>query len=130
MAESKYAHKILIVEDDQAMLDALVDNLKLNGFEKLVTAQNGQEGLDAAFRENPDLILLDIVLPKLDGMQVLKKLRSDARGKTIKVILLTNLNVTDSILTGIVSNEPSYYLVKAEHSIDEVIDKVKSVLGV
>ena len=130
MPKVNYPHKILIVEDDQPMLDALTDNLLAAGFNQLLMARNGQDALDLTLKNSPDLILLDIVLPKMDGMTMLKKLREDPLGKKTKVILLTNLTADDSILSGIVSGEPAYYLVKAEHSIKDVIDKVKSVLQV
>jgi len=125
----KYAHKILIIEDEQAMLDALTDNLHAAGFAHVLQARNGQAGLDTALQENPDLILLDIVLPKMDGMTMLKKLRSDSKGKDLKVILLTNLTADDSIMAGIATNEPSYYLIKTDHSISDVIQKVKQTLS-
>lgn len=130
MPPEKYAHKILIVEDEQVMLDALVDNLHAAGFGHLYMAQNGQEGLEIALKEKPDLILLDIVLPKVDGMTMFRKLRERPEGKDVKVILLTNLTADDSIMKGVIANEPSYYLVKVEHSIEDVVDRVKTTLGV
>ena len=67
----------------------------------------------------------------MDGMALLAELRKNPQGKNIKVILLTNLSVDDgTILGGVVVNEPSYYLVKTEHSISDVIEKVKSTLKV
>jgi len=130
MPQEKYAHKILIIEDEQAMRDALVDNLQAAGFGHVDTARDGEEGIEKALKEKPDLILLDIVLPKNDGMTVLSKLRSEQAGKDIKVILLTNLSANDDIIRGVVAGEPSYYIIKAEHPMSFVIEKVKNVLSI
>jgi DNA-binding response OmpR family regulator len=129
MPPEKFSRKILIVEDEQPMMNALVDNLRAAGFSQILQAKNGQEGLDIALKEQPDLILLDIVMPKLDGMTMLKKLRESLSGKKPRVILLTNLTADESIMKGIVHDEPSYYLVKTDHSIDAVIEKVKETLS-
>ena len=129
MAAEKYSNKILIVEDEKAMQSALVDNLENAGFAHILTADNGEAGLTIALKEAPDLILLDIVMPKMDGMTMLQKFREDPRGKNTKVILLTNLTANDSIMKGVVSNEPSFYLIKTDYSIDDVIQKVKTTLG-
>jgi DNA-binding response OmpR family regulator len=124
-----YPHKILIVEDEQAMLTTLVDNLSAIGFKNILQASNGGDGLEMALKENPDLVILDIILPKIDGMTVLKKLREDPAGKMMKVIMLTNLNADDNIMHGVIEDEPSYYIVKSDHSIDDILEKVKMTLG-
>ncbi len=129
MAESKYPHKILIVEDEPVMLKTLLDNLTDAGFGHLIQAKDGEEGLMKATNDKPDLVILDIVMPKMNGMQMLKELRMSPAGKTMKVILLTNLNSDDEIMQGIIANSPSYYLVKTESSIDDIIAKVKLTLG-
>ncbi len=130
MADAPYPHKILIVEDEEIMLKTLVDNLTYAGFSNILKATNGADGLEMALRENPDVILLDIVMPVMDGMTMLGKLREDPRGKNIKVIFLTNLTVDDSIMKGVVKTAPSYYMVKTDHSIDDVINKVKVTLEI
>ena len=130
MTKETYQHKILIVEDEEVMLNAIADNLALAGFKNVFRARNGEDGLALALRENPDLILLDIVMPKMDGMTMLDALRKDDHGKNMKVILLTNLTADDSIMTGVVKNIPSYYIVKTDYSIDDVIRKVKVTLGI
>ena len=121
--------KILIVEDEEDMRQALVDKLTREGFDTL-EAQDGESGLTVALREQPDLILLDIIMPKMDGMTMMKKLREDAWGKKVPIILLTNLSATEEkIIKGIVENEPSYYLVKSDWKIEDVVLKVKERLG-
>lgn len=130
MPKEQYPHKILIVEDEQAMLDALTDNLAAAGFNNLLQAKNGKDGLALALAEKPDLVLLDIVMPKMDGMTMLDKLCKDGPCGNIKVILLTNLSANDSIMKGVIRHEPSYYLVKANYSVEEIVHRVKVVLGI
>ena len=120
----------MIIEDEGAMGDTLSDNLSAIGFKQPLRARNGEEGLKIALKELPDVILLDIVMSKMDGMTMLKKLRTDARGKDLKVIFLTNLTADESIMGGVITTEPSYYLVKTDHSIDDVVEKVKATLGI
>ena len=130
MPTEKYPHKILVVEDEEVMLNVLIDNLTQAGFGHLFQARNGQEALIIALKEQPDLILLDIIMPTMDGITMLKKLREDPRGKKAKVILLTNLTADDAITKSVIVNEPSYYLVKANYSMDDVIEKVKKTLSI
>ena len=130
MPIAHYTHKILIVEDEQAMLTALKDNLSAAGFEHLLVARDGEEGLKIALEEKPDLILLDILMPKMDGMTMLGKLCKDGACKNTKVILLTNLQADESIMKGILLHEPSFYCVKTDFGIDDVIEKVKTTLGI
>lgn len=122
--------KILIVEDEQDKREALVDKLTREGFETL-EAKDGVEGLESSLKEHPDLILLDIVMPKMDGMTMMKKLREDQWGGSVPIILLTNLSATDEkIIKGIVEDEPAYYLVKSDWKIKDVIQKVKETLEI
>jgi len=121
--------KILIVEDDEYVRGALIERLKSERFD-LVTAGDGEEGLRMALAERPDLILLDIIMPKMDGMTMMKKLRESGDwGKTVPIILLTNLNADEDILKGIAADEPSYYLVKVDWTLDQIAEKVKERLG-
>ena len=120
--------KILIVEDEQDLCEALIDKLGREGFLPR-GAKDGEEGLELALKEHPDLILLDIVMPKMDGMTMFKKLREDKWGKNVPVILLTNLSATDEkLIKAMVENEPAYYLVKSDWKINDVVEKVKETL--
>ena len=119
---------ILIVEDEQAMVGVLKDKLGLEGF-LVLTASDGEEGLKVALEHQPDLILLDIVMPVMDGMAMLKKLREDAWGKTVPVIILTNLDTNDKILEGVTHDQPSYYFIKSDIKIEDAIQKVKEILS-
>lgn len=118
--------KILIAEDDRILRDALVHAFEHEGF-LVITAENGQLAYDLAVRENPDMILLDIIMPIMDGLSMLKLLRDDPKGKDIPVIVLTNL--TDSKTTLInVENGVYDYLVKTDWKIKDVVEKVKQRL--
>lgn len=121
--------KILIVEDELAMLKLLVITLTDEGFE-VVTAMDGVQGLKNAEVHHPDLILLDIVLPEMDGITMMKKLRAESEwGKKVPIIILTNLNADDTIMKAVTENEPSYYLVKTNWKPDDVVRKVRERLG-
>lgn len=120
--------KILIVEDEQDLREALTDKLTREGF-SVLEAKNGEEGLKVALAARPDLILLDIVMPVMDGMTMMKKLREENEwGKNVSIILLTNLSATDQIISGIVEDEPAYYLVKSDWKIEDVVKKVRERL--
>ena len=122
-------HTILAIEDEKPTLSALVDKFSREGF-SVLQAKNGEEGLAIALKDHPDLILLDIIMPKMDGMTMFKKLRGDAWGKTVPVIILTNLTSADENrnrdVTGL---EPAYYFEKSNWKIEDVVAKVKECLG-
>lgn len=119
---------ILVVEDEPDMRQALAESLSHEGFEVL-QASNGGEGLAQALGIHPDLIVLDILMPKIDGMEMMKKLRqSNSWGRKVPIILLTNLSADDKIMHGIVEDQPSYYLVKSDWKIPDVVEKVKSLV--
>ncbi len=120
--------KILIVEDEQDMRQALVDELTHEGFQ-ILEARNGKEGLESALKEHPDLILLDIVMPVMDGMTMMKKLRESENGKDIPVIMLTNLSDVEKISNAL-EFEIYDYLVKSNWKIEDVADRVRKKLGI
>lgn len=125
---SKQIKKILVVEDESDMRQALAESLEYEEF-KVFQAANGEEGLGEALARRPDLIILDIVMPEMDGMEMMKKLRrQNAWGHDVPIILLTNLSADDKIMRGIVENGPSYYLVKSDWKIPDVIKKVREIL--
>ena len=119
---------ILIIEDELPMLKALADKFSLEGFE-ILEAKDGAEGLEAAISKKPDLIILDIFMPVMDGKAMFEKLRQDAWGKTVPVIILTNLNPDDKTLDQLMKNGPSYYFVKSKWKLEELVSKVKKELG-
>ena len=127
MAESKKVH-VLLVEDDTFLANIYKTKFDMEGF-KVSVAENGQAGYDDAKKKNPDIILLDILLPKLDGFAVLQKLKADTDVKDIPVILLTNLGQKDDVSKGLDMGAEDY-LIKAHFKPSEVVDKVKEVLKI
>lgn len=121
--------KILIIEDEKPMLDAVADTLKQNAF-NVITADNGKDGLDTALKEHPDLLLLDIFMPKMDGLTMLETLRSDAWGHDVPVIILTNLNPdADQTIKSILDHKPAFYLIKSNVTLEQIVSKIKEVLN-
>lgn len=118
---------ILVIEDERAMLQVLVDRFTDEGF-SILEAKNGEEGLECAFKKHPDLILLDIILPKMDGITMLKKLRVDNWGKDVPVIILTNLNHMGTIVEAL-ENGVYDFLVKTDWKLEDVVERVKERLG-
>lgn len=120
---------VLVVEDETPMLNVLTDSLKGSGFATF-QARDGEEGLSLAFTHHPDLILLDLLMPKMDGMTMMGKLRHDKWGKHVPVIVLTNVSAdTDATLKAIVAYQPAYYLVKSDVKLEGIIEKIKDVLA-
>ncbi|MBI4812429.1 response regulator [Candidatus Falkowbacteria bacterium] len=120
--------KILIIEDEEAMLEALVGKLVREGF-NVFKAKDGEEGLAVALKERPDLILLDIIMPKMDGITMLKKLREHEWGARAEVIILTNLSDGKSVFEAAKAGVYDF-LIKTGWSINDVAKKVKERLGV
>lgn len=108
------------------LLKALVDKFTRSNF-NVITAENGQIGLESALKNKPDLILLDIIMPTMDGITMLYELRKDHWGKKVKVILLTNLSDPGKITKTLIQNV-SGYLVKSDWKIEDIVKKVRREL--
>lgn len=120
--------KILIVDDDEVMSKLLVGKLRSDGFSVLET-NNGVDGLKLALAEHPDLILLDIILPKMDGLTMLEKLQKDSWGKQTSVIVFSNLEGNEKISEALKSGAYSF-IIKTDFALEEVVVKIKEKLGV
>lgn len=119
--------KLLVVEDDAVLRKSLGEYLSSEGFE-VIYAEDGETGSQLAADEKPDLVLLDIVLPKKDGYQVLQEVKSNAETKHIPIVLLTNLgSITD--VEKALEMGATTYLVKADYKLEEVTQKIKEILG-
>lgn len=119
--------KILIVDDEPLVLKALTDKLNSENF-TTDYALDGQEALLKISREKPDLILLDIIMPKLDGISVLKKLKQSQETKNIPVIILSNL-YDDEKMQELLKTNNTDYLIKVEHSLNDIVKRVKEKLN-
>lgn len=122
-------HKILIVDDEPSILNALVDKFTREGY-IVLNAKDGEEGVEVALRAQPDIILLDIVMPNMDGLAMMKKVRAAGEwGKQVPIILLTNLSADEErIFESITRDEPAYYLVKSNWNLTDVVEKVREAL--
>ena len=118
--------KILVVEDELPIRSALIEKLSREGF-TMSEAANGEMGLIVAEHENPDLILLDINMPRLDGLGMLTALRATDWGKNTKVIVLTNSGESEKVAEAL-ENGAFDFLVKSDWKIEDVVTKVCSVL--
>lgn len=118
---------ILVVEDEAAMRRALHDKLTREGYD-VVEAVNGEEGLKLALAGHPDLILLDIAMPKVDGETMLQWLREDAWGKNVPVIILSNLSYLPKHHDHSKQMAMEYYL-KADMPLAELVVKIKQHLS-
>ena len=117
--------KVLIVEDDNFLLEMYVTKLKVEGFE-VFSASDGEKGIKAVQEKLPDVILLDIMLPLVDGFGVLDQIKKDDKTKNIPVILLTNLSQKDDVKKGMAKGAADY-LIKAHFMPAEVVEKIKKV---
>ena len=124
MANTK---KILIVEDEKSLLKGLTIKFSKEGF-SVFGAQDGKAGLRLALSKKPDLILLDIVMPVMDGITMLKELRKDKWGKSAIVFLLTNLEDADKTTQSIEQNAAAY-LVKSNWTLNDLVQQIKLKLA-
>ncbi len=120
------SHTILIVEDEPAMLVALADTFTRAGF-TVLQARNGEEGL-VQVEKNPDIVLLDVVMPKMDGIEMLRRMQADSFMKEIPVIILTNLSDNEKIAKAIGGDALYAILIKSNWKLEGIVEKVKSRL--
>lgn len=118
---------VLLVEDDTFLSGMYVKKLNIEGFD-VQLASDGEEGLREAKAVLPDIVLLDIVLPKMDGFHVLEGIKKDEKTKKIPVILLTNLGQKEDVDRGLTLGAADY-LIKAHFMPSEVVDKVKKLIN-
>ncbi|MCD5396270.1 MAG: response regulator [Candidatus Pacebacteria bacterium] len=119
--------KVLFIEDESALQKSLGDLLRQEGIE-VISAIDGETGLRLAKETLPDLILLDLILPRMHGLEVLKKIKEEERTKDIPVVILTNLENLSDVEKAIELGATTY-LVKANYSLEEIVGKVKNFLN-
>ncbi len=118
--------KILIVEDEAVLSKVLKEKFERSGFESVV-ASDGEAAIIAARGGKPDVIVLDLVLPKKNGFTVLKEIKEDADIKDIPIVVVSNLGEDSDIKRALTLGATDYF-VKSQHPINEIVEKVKSVL--
>lgn len=119
--------KILIADDEQDLREALFTIFAASGFEVLVAA-DGEEAVEKALAEKPDLLLLDLMMPKMTGQEVLDRLRDDEVGKDIKILILTAVSDLES-LSAILERGGYDYLVKSDWKLEDIVGKVREKLA-
>ncbi|MDH4329964.1 MAG: response regulator [Candidatus Moranbacteria bacterium] len=120
-------NKILLIEDDAILRDTLMEFLKKEDFEAMA-ASDGEMGVKVAKKELPDLILLDIVLPRKNGYEVLAEIKKDEKIKDIPVVILTNLAGLDNIEKALELGATNY-LVKGDYKLQEIVEKIRSIMS-
>ena len=118
--------KILVIEDDRSLQNALVEIIHQEGFES-ESALDGEEGLAKIKTFGPDLILLDIILPKKDGFEVLSEIKKDEAIKNIPVLILTNLEEVDNVQKALDLGATNY-MVKSDFSLKDVVEKIRATM--
>ena len=120
--------KILIVEDEKSLREAMEDFLRLKNFTTLV-AKNGKEGVAIALAEHPDLILMDLIMPEMDGMAALQEIRKDVWGAWVPVIILTNLSVGSGDRSAYAATQlTEHYLIKSDWKLRDIAKKIEAIL--
>lgn len=123
----KISKKVLIVDDDENLRLVLNDKLTMEGFE-VTEAKNGKQGLDQALNEHPDIILLDVMMPIMNGLDMLKALREDKWGKDAKVIMLTVLENAESVAEAMKGGSFNY-LIKTDLNAEQIVSKVIEMMA-
>jgi len=120
------AKKILVVEDDKFLRELIIKKLLGEGYD-VVEAADGEEGVKKIREEKPDLVLLDLILPGIDGFGVLSQMREDQSVSSTPVIILSNLGQKDDVERGLKLGAVDY-LIKAHFTPGEIIEKIKNIL--
>lgn len=117
--------KILLIDDEKDLVDLVKSNLESNGYDVLI-AFNGKQGLEKAMAEQPDLIILDIMMPVMDGFETLRKIRDDDRIKNTPIIMLTVKSETESIFKAEELGSTDY--ITKPFSLEELINLIKTYI--
>ncbi len=119
--------KILIIEDESILQKALRNILEEQSYE-VVSALNGEAGLNMAISQIPDLVILDLILPKKEGFEVLEELKKNSKTKKIPVIILTNIEKIEDMEKAFKLGATAY-LIKTQYKLEELLKKVNGILN-
>lgn len=125
--EKKYT--IVVAEDDDLMRGAIVSAFEADSAINVLQVNNGRDALVFALEKRPDLVMLDVAMPVLDGISTLRKIREDAWGKQAKVILLTSLGGSDMVMKEVEKLNPAHCFVKDQVAIEDVVQKARALIG-
>ena len=116
--------KILVAEDEEVLLNVLKDRFEAEGWE-VTTARDGEEAVESIKKTRPDLVLLDLLMPKKDGFEVLKEIRGDPEFKTLPIIVVLSNLGSDEDIKKALSLGANDYFVKTQHPMSEIVEKAK-----
>lgn len=119
---------IFVIEDEAALLHALEARLSIEGF-NVITSSDGKEGIENINLVKPDLVVLDILLPRMNGLEVLKNLKGNPETKSIPVIVISNIS-DESDIEKAKKLGAQDYLIKADYKLDEIVEKIKEIIDV
>lgn len=117
---------ILLIEDDPFLIDIYTTKLKESGF-KVEVAKEGDEGLRKLKEKKFDLLILDIVLPKIDGWEILRKIKEEIKLKKLKIVVLSNLSQKEEVKKGLKWGAIKYFI-KAHYTPKEIIEEIKKII--
>ncbi|OGF51919.1 hypothetical protein A3I27_01025 [Candidatus Giovannonibacteria bacterium RIFCSPLOWO2_02_FULL_43_11b] len=118
--------KILIIEDDKFLRDLMSQKLVKEGF-NVKEALDGEDGLKIALEETPDLILLDLILPRIDGFEVLERIKKNEKLSDLPVLILSNLGQKADVQRAM-SMGAQEFLIKSNFTLGEIVEKIKTIL--
>ncbi|MEN9405588.1 MAG: hypothetical protein RLY47_547 [Candidatus Parcubacteria bacterium] len=127
MNPSESSKKVLVIDDDEALVAALNERLTEAGY-TVSSASDGQKGLDTALETQPDLIILDVAMPVMNGWDVLTALRADGWGKDARVVMLTNSDDMENVSQAIEQGSTEY-LIKGSWTLDDIVAKVGQMIS-
>lgn len=119
--------RILIVEDNESILELYATAFINSGIEVLKT-NNGKEGVELALVHHPDAILMDIVMPGMNGHEAVEKIRLDAWGRDAKIVFLTNMSSAENVVRAVEAGSDEY-IIKANTDVKEIVNKVRTVIN-
>lgn len=119
-------HKVLLVEDDSFLIDILIQKFESDKY-NVLHADNGKDAIKIAHEEEPEVILLDIILPGMNGFEIIEKLKSDQMTADIPVVFLSNLGQKEDIEKGKELGAVDF-IVKANHSLDEIVQRAEEII--
>jgi len=123
---AKFMKKVLLIEDEVNLQKTIGEVLRQEGFE-LIEAADGEAGINLAKSEKPDIVLVDLILPKKNGFEVIEELKRDPETENIKIIVLTNLGSSADVEKALELGATTY-LVKANYALEDIVKKVRDLL--
>lgn len=120
--------KVLLVDDDIAFVEMLSEILTAKKTH-VITEIDGESGINRALKEKPDLVVFDVMMPRMSGIAALEQLRKDEWGKNVPALLLTNVNEPEAVAASLENGTPTEYLLKVDWSLDQIAERIENLLA-